>query len=63
MAVVAGFVVYLICLLVALILPLLGFPLAVVVGGFIGHWALAIAIVAALAYFFGGGPVPSWWPR
>lgn len=53
---------WLVCLLLAALLPLLAFPAAVVIGQFIGHWAFVIALLVGLWYFFAGGPVPTWWP-
>jgi hypothetical protein len=59
MACVAGAVAFLICLLVGALLVAIGIPLLATVGAFLTQWATAIAILVALAYFFGGGALPN----
>lgn len=60
MAAVAGAIAFLICILVGALLAAINIPLLAVIGAFLTQWATAIAILVALAHFFGGG---SLWPR
>ena len=60
MACVAGAVAFLVCLLVGALLSAVGIPPLAVVGKFLEQWATAIAILVALAYFFGGGTWTFW---
>lgn len=56
-ACVAGIVAYLICILVGALLVSIAIPFVVVIGAFLTQWAAVIALLVALAHFFGGGPV------
>jgi len=61
MACVAGAVAFLVCILVGMLLSAIGIPLLATVGAFLTQWAAAIAVLVALAHFFGGGSLT--WPR
>lgn len=58
-AVIIGVVVWLLCLLIAVILRLLKAEFAVALGGYASQYAGLIGLLAALWHFFAGG---AWWP-
>lgn len=54
-AIAVGFIVALICLLLAAILPAIHVPVITAIGDFLGRWAWPIGIVAGLLDFAAGG--------
>lgn len=58
-----GIAAWLICMFVGGLLVTTGVPLGVFIGGFLVQWAVVISILVALATFFGGGAVPSFFRR
>ena len=59
LACIAGVVAFLICVFVGGLLATMAIPIAAFIGGFLVQWATVISILVALAYFFGGGSLPS----
>lgn len=53
-AAIAGAVAFLVCIFVGMLLAATGIPIADAIGAFLTTWAAAIAILVALAAFFGG---------
>lgn len=58
-AVAVGFIVGLVCLLLATVLPSIKVPVITSIGDFLGTWAWPIGIVAGILDFAGGGFGPS----
>ena len=56
LAAVAGTIAYLVCILIGMLLSAVGVPIAATIGAFITQWAMAIAILVAVAHFFGATP-------
>lgn len=54
MAGVAGAIAFLICTLVGMLLAAAGLPVADTIGAFLTTYAVGIAILVAVAHFFGG---------
>jgi len=54
LAAVAGAIAFLVCILVGMLLAATGIPIAATIGAFLTQWAAAIAILVAVAHFFGG---------
>jgi hypothetical protein len=54
LAAVAGAIAFLVCILLGMLLSATGIPIAVTIGAFLETWAGAIAILVAVAHFFGG---------
>lgn len=52
-AAITGGIVFLACLFVGMLLVATGLPVVVAIGAFLNQWAVAIAILAALAAFVG----------
>lgn len=62
-AVAVGFIVGLVCLFLAAVLPAIHVPVITQIGDFLGAWAWPIGIVFGLLDFASGGFGPTFGPR
>lgn len=61
LAVVAGIVAFLVCILLGMLLTSIGISWVAAIGAFLEQWAALIGLLVALWHFFSGG---SWtWPK
>lgn len=56
MAIIAGVIVFLVCVLLGALLTGISVPFVVTIGDFLRNYAGLLGLLAALAHFFGGGP-------
>lgn len=55
LALVAGFVAFLVCIVLGLVLVVFKFEPATIIGGFLTQWAVPIGAAVAVWHFFTGG--------